>query len=374
MKGLLSVFVFTVFFVTAKGQCPSIVENSLIASCDGSRKDGPTVYADFFRIKRPCNCIVTPSFVGKLLVISKKVTIKLCDTRVSVSPVIKFGCPLPSFSSHTLNVQINKTVNIQAEYIPPSTTGTFYHCIGFQQNGGLNGNLSVKCEPPSNTTTSTVSLTISTTTSTNPQLSHEVFSTESSIAVVNANNSADINISLKTTTANYYPLPVESAQNTSEITIYIIAGSAAGGALIIVCLIIITIILINRSRSERNKNRSLEANMSHTNEVFDINTELPDNPLYLSSQPVDELGYSSDQEKQLGLPPTDSKSETKIISHYDVPPNNKPIDNNESSIPVYAVPKKSKVRAPAVSTGDVYAHVCKSNRSTAQISVRNHEN
>lgn len=132
----------------------------------------------------------------------------------------------------------------------------------------------------------------------------------------------------------------------------------------------------DRSRSEGNKNRSLEANLAHTNEVFDINTELPDNPLYLSSQPLDELGYSSnhDQKKQHDLPPTDSKSETKIISNYDVPPNNKPIDNNESSMPVYAVPKKSKVRTPAVSTGDVYAHVCKSNRSTAQISVRNHEN
>lgn len=113
--------------------------------------------------------------------------------------------------------------------------------------------------------------------------------------------------------------------------------------------------------------------MAHTNGDFDINTELPDNPLYVSSQPLDELGYSSDQEKQHDLPPTDSKSETKILSNYDVPPNNKPIDNNESSMPVYAVPKKSKVQTPSVSTGDVYAHVCKSNRSTAQISVRKHE-
>lgn len=96
-----------------------------------------------------------------------------------------------------------------------------------------------------------------------------------------------------------------------------------------------------RSRSEGNKNRSLEANMAHTNDIFDINTELPDNPLYLSSQPLDELGYSSDQD----LPPTDSKSETKILSHYDVPPNNKPIDNNESSITVYAVPKKQSTNA-----------------------------
>lgn len=84
--------------------------------------------------------------------------------------------------------------------------------------------------------------------------------------------------------------------------------------------------------------------MAHTNEVFDINTELPDNPLYLSSQPLDELGYSSDQEKQHDLPPTDSNSETKILSNYGVPPNNKPIDNNESSMPVYAVPKNVKYK------------------------------
>lgn len=119
------------------------------------------------------------------------------------------------------------------------------------------------------------------------------------------------------------------------------------------------------SRSGENKNRFLEADLAHTNEVFDNNAELPDNPLYLSSQPLDELGYSSDQEKQLGLPSTDSKSKTKIHSNYDVPSNNKPIDNSESSMPVYAVPKMSNVRTPEASTGDVYAQVCKPNTSNA---------
>lgn len=107
---------------------------SLITSCDGSKKDGPAVFADFFKIKRPCTCIVTPSFVGELLVTSKKVIISSCNTRVSVSSGIIFGCPLSSVSSKTF-VKINQTVNVQAEYIPPSTTGTFYHCVGFQQNG-----------------------------------------------------------------------------------------------------------------------------------------------------------------------------------------------------------------------------------------------
>lgn len=125
-----------------------------------------------------------------------------------------------------------------------------------------------------------------------------------------------------------------------------------------------------RSRSDRNKNRSLEADVAHTNEVFDNNAELPDNPLYLSSEPLDELGYSSDQEQQLGLPPTDSKKTKKNNSNYDVPPNNKPIDHGASSMPVYAVPKGSKNYTPEVSTGDVYAEVCKPNRGTVQDPVR----
>lgn len=98
-------------------------------------------------------------------------------------------------------------------------------------------------------------------------------------------------------------------------------------------------------RSERNKNGSTEADMAHANEVFNSNDELPDNPLYISSQPMDELRYSSDQE------------------NYNVPDDKQPIDNNESSMPVYAVPKESNVRTLQVSTGDVYAQVCKPNTS-----------
>lgn len=60
-------------------------ETSLITSCDGSKKDGQAVFADFYEIKRPCTCILTPSFVSELLVTSKKVIISSCNTRVSVS-------------------------------------------------------------------------------------------------------------------------------------------------------------------------------------------------------------------------------------------------------------------------------------------------
>lgn len=126
-----------------------------------------------------------------------------------------------------------------------------------------------------------------------------------------------------------------------------------------------------RTKSARNqKKEPNETDRGRTNEVFDSNPELPDNPLYLSSQPMDELGYSSDQEKQLGLPPTDSKTKKKITSDYDVPPNNKPIDHDTSSMPVYAVPNRSKDRTPEISSGDVYAEVCKPNRSTEKDPVR----
>lgn len=48
-----------------------------------------------------------------------------------------FGCPISSFSTQTLTVNINQSVDVQAEYVSQYTPGTFYHCIGFQQNGNF---------------------------------------------------------------------------------------------------------------------------------------------------------------------------------------------------------------------------------------------
>lgn len=107
--------------------------------------------------------------------------------------------------------------------------------------------------------------------------------------------------------------------------------------------------------------------MVHINEVFENNKELPDNPLYISSQHIDKLRYSSDQEKQLDLPPMDSKKRNKTNPNHDVSPYNKPINRAESSMPVYAVPNKSNVCTSEVGICDVYAQVCKPNGSTAQI-------
>uniref|UniRef100_A0A8W8JFR8 Uncharacterized protein n=1 Tax=Magallana gigas TaxID=29159 RepID=A0A8W8JFR8_MAGGI len=248
-------------------------------------KHGTPVFVDFYKISRPCTCIVTPSFDGQLLVVSREAVEYACNTEVAVQNTSIIGCPTNVMSFLLLNVTINQTVDVRARYVSPSTPGTFQHCMGFQRND-------------------------------------------------------------------------------------IIAGSAAGGAIILVGLVVLILILMKRLRSAKYKERSSEGDKVNNNEIFDSSPELPDNPLYLSSQSLDELGYSSEQEKQLGLPPTDSNTKKKINSNCDVPPNNKPLDNGASSMPVYAVSKKSKDRTPEVGTGDVYAEVCKPSRDTAQFPER----
>lgn len=160
-----------------------------IASCVGSTKHGSVVYVDFFKINRPCTCIVTPSFDGKLLVFSREeIILPGCNTQINFNNIFIIGCPLQSFLSNTLNVQTNQSVDVRAEYKLPFTPGTFYHCIGFQQNGGLNGNLSVVCGSSLVTTTAAATepttTTIKTTSTAISRLSSEVSSTEPTTAII----------------------------------------------------------------------------------------------------------------------------------------------------------------------------------------------
>lgn len=76
--------------------------------------------------------------------------------------------------------------------------------------------------------------------------------------------------------------------------------------------------------------------MAHKNEIFDSNPELPDNLLYLSLQPLDEL---------------------EINSNYDILFINKTKDYGVSSMPVNAVLKRSRDDTPEVSAGDVYVNL-----------------
>lgn len=113
----------------------SPAENSLVTSCEGLTKYGSFLYVDFYQINRPCTCIVTTMFVGELLVISWEVDVAVCNTQIVIDKSVIMGCPLQHLTSQTLDVQMNQSVDVRAEYKLPSTPGTFYQCIGFRQNG-----------------------------------------------------------------------------------------------------------------------------------------------------------------------------------------------------------------------------------------------
>lgn len=114
-----------------------LVGNSIITSCRGPRKYGTNIHIDFVAISHPCTCTVLPLFAGQLLIASREVKYD-CKTQIIVKNIhngLIYGCEISKFTTQTLNVNINQSVEVRAEYISPYTSGTFSHCIGLQQNG-----------------------------------------------------------------------------------------------------------------------------------------------------------------------------------------------------------------------------------------------
>lgn len=114
------------------------VGNNSLTSCEGMAKHGIAVFVDFHKINRPCNCIVTPSFDGELFVTSRGLAIPFCNTQINVEKGLLFRCPANTISFQTINVTINQSVDVHAGYVAQDTSGTFYQCMGFQQNGKTN--------------------------------------------------------------------------------------------------------------------------------------------------------------------------------------------------------------------------------------------
>lgn len=126
-------FCFTVLLLFSDG-------NKIITGCDGSRKYGSRIYIDFFKISRPCTCNALSSFNGLLFITSAPEYINFnCGTQIQLkdfnNETLLFGCPILSSASNAFNVQTNQPVEIRADYVSQSSPGTFYHCLGFQQNG-----------------------------------------------------------------------------------------------------------------------------------------------------------------------------------------------------------------------------------------------
>lgn len=110
---------------------------------------------------------------------------------------------------------------------------------------------------------------------------------------------------------------------------------------------------------ERNNGLVMKSATAHTNRSFGNNVGLPNNPLNNISIHVDEVDNSSAQNQQLGLLQTASKINNKIISDYDVPPNNKTVDQGVYSMAKNVVPNKNDELCPDVISKEVYAQVFK---------------
>uniref|UniRef100_A0A8W8JD40 Uncharacterized protein n=1 Tax=Magallana gigas TaxID=29159 RepID=A0A8W8JD40_MAGGI len=146
MKGVIFAFAVSSFLTSTKGECPAYVEDSLVTSCEGATKYGPIV--------------------------------------------------------QSISVTINQSLDVRAEYVSTSTSGTFYHCMVFLQNDGSNGNLSVICgsslatELPITTTSTTTTTTIATPSTATSRLSSEVSSTKPTAAIIQN----DVNVTESTGT------------------------------------------------------------------------------------------------------------------------------------------------------------------------------
>lgn len=119
---------FVVFFLASDS-------GSIVSKCDNSKFFDKVLHVDFSKIGHPCTCVVCAKFVGEVLMLSKNSNAEGCNTQIIVNNNLIFGCAIQAVSYNTLNVQTNKSINVQAEYTQSSRTGTFHQCLEFRQNG-----------------------------------------------------------------------------------------------------------------------------------------------------------------------------------------------------------------------------------------------
>lgn len=102
-------------------------------SCDGSTKSEKYLYVDFSKINRPCTCIVTALFVGRITVVSWGVQRSKCKNSVTVNNKVTFNCTDTKHS--TFDVRINDSVLLVADFWQGNTSGEFIQCLGVGNHG-----------------------------------------------------------------------------------------------------------------------------------------------------------------------------------------------------------------------------------------------
>nr|XP_022294815.1 uncharacterized protein LOC111104931 [Crassostrea virginica] len=418
MMDAVSVLVFMwIKNALVDGKC-SNGENYTVTRCDGSYKKGRQIFVNFKQMIQPCDCTLQTSFSGELLVTATSDGYNDCWNKVTVSlgeKTTDWSCGSTYTTANTFNVVKNETVvYVKVTYYRDSAMDLPI-CLQIKKNGGLDGIVHVRCghstssatattatattsattattttatiatattattttatATTSSATTSTATTSTATTSTLNFQTSVQTFSTyyseKPSSEIMSSEHTYTVSITGMIITKNVHSSADYSMEDPNNV-IYIIVGAVAGGVVgLVLVLLIVILIIINRG-NEQNKAKETHGEADHTNGAFDENDGLPDNPLYHSNfaELVDEVGYSTIQNEQLGLPPTDETNKKK--RGYDVPPNNKPIKDPEThSMPIYAVPNKSATKSPEDNpVQGMYAQVSKPRKVSTQVPVQ----
>ncbi|XP_052708988.1 uncharacterized protein LOC128183853 [Crassostrea angulata] len=373
----------SVFLVTSKGQCilNSQDTGAYVFRCNPSVYKALVIHIDFYEINNPCTCTVTPKFTGNLFVLSKKSTAEKCNTQVKINDDFMFNCTASAGSNHTLHVQRNQIVHVQAEYIKPSKQGMFHQCLQIRQYGGTDGDLSVRCtaltaSTARSTTTTKTLKTTATTSTTTKNLKSILTTTTPSIhsrstsfvepsteATVTNNMNTDVITNSKETASVSFSSPtMKTTPDDSQKMIYIIAGFALRVVLILIGLITCVLALTKRGKIERTKDISTEEDSVPTNKNADSSNALRGNPLYVSSDEVEDITCTEEEEedKQQGDGYSSVADLESNRDHDDGPSINQPVD----SVPVFPDLNNSNI---GHSRRDVYAQVYKQNKSYATV-------
>lgn len=109
-------------------------ENITLTECDGSIQAERRIFVDFYKINRPCRCIVTSSFDGEL-VVSRSDKKHKCNTVivVKVNNTVISDCYETAYAR--FNVQTNDTIIIKAEYVANYSSGGFSQCLEIYSEG-----------------------------------------------------------------------------------------------------------------------------------------------------------------------------------------------------------------------------------------------
>lgn len=268
-RNMFSVVMVVLLFAKIKGQCMRDGDEVPIKSCNGSTRSGSIVTVDFSVIGRPCTCTVNSSFVGQLLVTTRKVNFS-CTTELILTKInerVSFDCN-QDFSDVT-NVTHKDKIIVEAGYKQGVTSGIFHQCTRFQENGGKGGIVSVQCGGRSDTTKGS-------------GMGQLIFNVKDS-----------------------------SAANDPDNIKYIVGGTIAGGfVVIVVCIFTIA----NRKRLPGNKHKEMDY----------FNSKRRDSPAsnittHTDVSQSDGSGYNALEKKNLGFPSTEPEPIPKSSNGCNAP-------------------------------------------------------